>query len=76
MKRFAIADGDAGQRLDRFLEKAAPLLPSALAQKYLRLKRCKVNGKAAQRDYRLSAGDVLELYINDEFFDRPNEDNA
>jgi 23S rRNA pseudouridine955/2504/2580 synthase len=58
------------------LEKAAPLLPSGLAQKYLRLKRCKVNGKAAARDYRLQPGDTLELYINDEFFEQPNEDNA
>jgi len=76
VKSFTISSNDAGQRLDRFLEKAAPLLPSGLAQKYLRLKRCKINGKAAQRDYRLQSGDLLELYINDEFFERPNEDNA
>ena len=29
----------------------------------------------AQRDQRLSAGDVLQLYINDEFFDKPSEEN-
>jgi len=76
MKQFRIQPNDAGQRLDRFLEKSAPLLPSSLVQKYIRLKRCKVNGKAIARDYRLQIGDELQLYINDEFFDRPNEDNA
>ncbi|MDR0818211.1 MAG: RluA family pseudouridine synthase [Oscillospiraceae bacterium] len=76
MKRFVIKANDANQRVDRFLEKLAPLLPNSLAQKYIRLKRVKVNGKAVKRDYRLTVGDALELYINDEFFDRPNEDNA
>ena len=45
-----------------------PLLPPALLQKYIRLKRIKVNGKRAEPDTRLSAGDLIELYINDEFF--------
>jgi 23S rRNA pseudouridine955/2504/2580 synthase len=76
VKSYKIGADDAGQRLDRFLEKTAPLLPASLAQKYIRLKRCKVNGKAAKREYKLLIGDVLELYINDEFFERPNDDNA
>ena len=76
MKEFTIGTNDAGQRLDRFLAKAVPLLPASLAQKYIRLKRIKRNGQRAQRDDRLEAGDVLQLYINDEFFDKPREDNA
>ena len=76
MKAFTITKNDAGQRLDRWLGKALPLLPAPLAQKYIRLKRVKVNGKGSQRDYRLQVGDLLELYINDEFFDSPTEDNA
>ena len=76
MKEFTIGLNDAGQRLDRFLAKAVPLLPASLAQKYIRLKRIKHNGGRAQRDTRLQAGDVLQLYINDEFFDKPREDNA
>ena len=76
MKEFTIGKNDAGQRLDRWLSKTLPLLPPPLAQKYLRLKRVKVNGKGAKRDYRLIAGDLLQLYINDEFFDRPTEENA
>ena len=76
MKEFTIGPNDAGQRLDRFLAKAVPLLPASLAQKYIRLKRIKRNGQRADRDTRLEAGDVLQLYINDEFFDKPREDNA
>ena len=76
MKEFTIGSNDAGQRLDRFLAKAVPLLPASLAQKYIRLKRIKCNGKRIERDTRLNAGDILQLYINDEFFDKPREDNA
>ena len=76
MKEFTIGANDAGQRLDRFLAKAVPLLPASLAQKYIRLKRIKLGGKRAERDTRLKEGDVLQLYINDEFFEKPREDNA
>ena len=76
MKEFIIGTNDAGQRLDRFLAKSVPLLPASLAQKYIRIKRIKLNGGRAERDTRLQNGDVLQLYINDEFFEAPREDNA
>ena len=75
MRELTIGKNDAGQRVDRFVSKDLPLLPPALLQKYIRLKRIKVNGGRAQRDQRLQEGDVLQLYINDEFFDKPREDN-
>lgn len=76
MKEFTIGPNDSGQRLDRFLSKAVPLLPASLAQKYIRIKRIKLNGVRAERDSRLNTGDVLQLYINDEFFDTPKQENA
>ncbi len=76
MKEFTIGKNDAGQRLDRWVAKAVPLLPASLAQKYIRIKRIKLNGKGAKRDTRLNVGDCLQLYINDEFFEQPREDNA
>ena len=76
MKEIQIRKNDAGQRLDRFVGKAVPLLPESLLQKYIRLKRIKRNGKGTKRDVRLVEGDVLQLYINDEFFERPTEENA
>ena len=76
MKELRIEKNDAGMRLDRYLAKAVPLLPASLAQKYIRIKRIKRNGARVQRDDRLAEGDCLQLYINDEFFDRPRADNA
>ena len=53
MKEFIVGTNDAGQRLDRWLAKTLPLLPAPLAQKYIRLKRVKLNGRGAKRDVRL-----------------------
>ena len=76
MKELHVGRNDAGQRLDRFVAKTVPLLPASLLQKYIRLKRIKVNGKGASRDTRLVEGNVLQLYINDEFFETPKAENA
>ena len=76
MKELSIGKNDAGQRMDRFVGKAVPLLPESLLQKYIRLKRIKLNGHGAKRDTRLESGDTLQLYINDEFFEKPAEENS
>ena len=76
MREFRIGKNDAGQRLDRFLGKAIPLLPASLAQKYIRLKRIKCNGARASREQKLCEGDLLQCYINDEFFETPSEENV
>lgn len=68
MKEFIINSNDADQRVDKFVTKAAPLLPQALLYKYIRLKRIKLNGKRCEISTRLAADDVLSLYVNDEFF--------
>ena len=47
MREITIGKNDAGQRLDRFVSKSLPLLPPALLQKYIRLKRIKCNGARA-----------------------------
>ena len=68
MKSFTIAKNDANQRLDKFITKAVPLLPKSLMYKYLRTKRIKVNSKRAEISLKLAEGDVVDMYINDEFF--------
>ena len=50
MRELTVGKNDAGQRLDRFVGKALPLLPPALLQKYVRLKRIKRNGVRAKGD--------------------------
>jgi 23S rRNA pseudouridine955/2504/2580 synthase len=76
MREFTISKNDSGQRLDRFIGKTMPLLPPSLTQKYIRLKRFKINGKGSLRDYKLLTGDVLQCYVNDEFFEKPTDKNA
>lgn len=73
MKSFAINKNDAGQRLDKFVTKSVPLLPQALMYKYIRTKRIKINGKRGEISSRLKAGDVVDMYINDEFFEKAPE---
>lgn len=70
MKSFQIQKNDADQRLDKYLTKSFPNLPQSLMYKYIRKKRIKVNGKRAEISTRLSVGDVVDLYINDEFFEQ------
>ena len=56
MKEFTIGKNDAGQRLDRWLAKTLPLLPAPLAQKYIRLKRVKLNGRPGPAGYPAPGG--------------------
>ena len=70
MKRFVINENDAGQRLDKFVTKATAGMPSSLLYKYIRKKRIKVNGRRCEASDRLSPGDVVEMYVPDEFFEK------
>lgn len=68
MREFCATANDDGQRLSRFVKRVTRALPDALMYKMFRAKRIKVNGKRAAADYRLRQSDVVQLYINDEFF--------
>ena len=68
MKTFTISKNDADQRLDKFISKSVPSLPKSLMYKYIRLKRIKLNRKRADISTRLCEGDVVDMYISDEFF--------
>lgn len=70
MKSFVIQKNDSNQRLDKFLTKTCPKLPKALMYKYIRIKRIKVNGKRSEISTKLNIGDVVDMYINDEFFEK------
>ena len=68
MKSFTAGPNENGVRLSRFVEGVTHQMPRSLMYKAFRNKRIKVNGKRAEPDTRLAEGDVIELYINDEFF--------
>ncbi len=75
MRELKIGKNDGGQRLDKFLSKAVKGLPTSLLYKYIRTKKIKVNGARAQQNMILGEGDVVTLYIRDEFFDAPERDD-
>lgn len=68
MKEVVIGMNDAGQRLDKFLTKSYSNLPQAMMYKSIRKKDIKLNGKRCEISTRLNAGDVLTMYLKDEFF--------
>ena len=70
MKEYKINKNDSGQRLDKFVLKICPSLPQSLLYKYIRIKRIKVNSARSELSYRLAEGDTVQLYINDEFFEK------
>ena len=73
MKQFIIKENDANQRMDKFITKSVPKLPQSMMYKALRTKRIKLNGKKCEISTRLSVGDLVEMYINDEFFEETEE---
>lgn len=76
MKEFQIKRNDAGQRLDKFLTKAVKGLPTSLMYKYIRTKKIKVNRARTEQKYVLCEGDIVQLFIKDEFFDSPERDDS
>ncbi len=67
MFQFEIRANDAGQRLDKFLNKALPALPQSLLYKAVRTKKIKVNRKRTEASYRLQENDTVQLFLSDEF---------
>jgi len=51
-----------------------PNIPESLLHRYLREKRIKVNGKRVPLNTRVEVGDLVELYIKDEFFEKDSKD--
>ena len=60
-------------RLDKYLSKRFKTMPKSLMYKYIRTKYIKLNGKRCDKADFLKDGDVLTLYIKDEFFEDNNE---
>lgn len=60
-RSITVAEEDDGQRLDRWLKKRAPEIPYALVQKLIRKGAIRVEGKKAQTDTRLNAGQEVRL---------------
>ena len=68
MRTLTVEKNDSEKRIDKFLLKTLNNLPSGLLQKYFRKKCFKINGVHAKPSDMLKTGDVITLYISDEFF--------
>lgn len=69
MKQVVVNKNAAGQRIDRFLNKTYPRLSQGFICKMIRKKEIKVGGKRTESNYKLLEGDVITMYIKDEYFE-------
>ncbi len=76
MRIITVGRNDAGQRLDKFLQKAVKGLPTSMMYKLIRTKKIKVNRKRAEQNVILREGDEIQLFIREEFFDSPERDDG
>lgn len=68
MREFIINSNDAGQRLDKFVQKAVKGIPVSLMYKAIRLKKIKVNRKRAEQKQVLNEGDTVQMFISEDLF--------
>ncbi len=76
MRILTVHKNDAGQRLDKFLQKAVKGLPMSMMYKQIRTKKIKVNRKRTEPQYMLVEGDEIQLFIKEEFFGTPEKDEG
>ncbi len=74
MREIIINKNDSGQRLDKFMNKRFPDMPQSLLYKYIRKKCVKLNGKHIKESEKLNEGDILKLYISEEFFEKKKQE--
>ena len=70
MKKLTIKQNEAGQRLDKFLQKYLYAAERSFIYKMLRKKNITLNGKRAEGSEKVSAGDSVELYLSDETIEK------
>ena len=70
MKQFNITELEEGQRLDRLLAKVFSQAGKGFLYKMLRKKNIVLNGKRAEGNESLKAGDVITVYFSDETYEK------
>ncbi|MBR4223750.1 MAG: RluA family pseudouridine synthase [Oscillospiraceae bacterium] len=75
MRTFIVGANDAGQRIDKFLTKACPMLPQSAMYKAIRTKHIKLCRKRCEISTRIQEGDVIDIYLPDELLTVPDKDD-
>lgn len=70
MKEVEIEKNDSGQRLDKFLQKYLKEASKSFLYKMLRKKNIKLNGKKAEGNEVLKAGDKVSIFFSDETLEK------
>ena len=76
MRILEVKKNDAGQRLDKFLQKSLNSMPQSLMYKLIRMKKIKVNRKRAEPKMMLAEGDSIQCFISEEFFEQEKSSEA
>jgi 23S rRNA pseudouridine955/2504/2580 synthase len=76
MRLYTITAADSGKRLDKWLMDTAPGLGKGGAQKALRNKTARVNGKHGEAATRLNEGDEVKLFLPDEVFEPVEKEDS
>lgn len=71
MRIITVSRNDAGQRLDKFLQKLMPDCPKGMLYKLIRKKDIRLNGSRCKGDEQLCEGDAVRIFAKDEFFAKP-----
>lgn len=65
---ITVHKNDAGQRLDKFLQKLIPSMPKNMLYKLIRKKDIRYNQKRCKGNEILQINDIITIYAKDEFF--------
>jgi 23S rRNA pseudouridine955/2504/2580 synthase len=69
LRTVTVGKNSAGQRIDRFLQKAFPAMSQGIICRLIRKKDIKVGGKRTEPAYKLCEGDVVTVYAPDTLLD-------
>lgn len=70
MKEFIIQKNEENQRFDKYLKKLLPNATTSFLYKMMRKKNIVINKKKATGNEKLVAGDVINIFLSDETFDK------
>ena len=70
MKEIVITEREAGQRLDKYLQKCMPQAPKSFFYKMLRKKNITWNGKRAEGKEKLKSGDTIRFFLAQETIEK------
>ena len=70
MKSIKLSKNEEGMSLIKYLKKVFKTMPNSLLQKLLRKKYFTINTKKASGSEILKAGDVVDMHLSDETFDK------